>query len=215
MLSGLLISLPLIILAVIFYFAMKIILGFLTPISFLFFNGGAAGQTPWYIYLCSLLVFAIFLLIIGLVIRNSVGFEYYSRFETGILSRIPLYTSLRDTVGHFSSLRQMPFSQVVLIDAYGAGILLTGFITEQISSDMFTVFVPTAPNPMNGNIYHVPRARIVFLKVRSEVALRTIVSMGTGSSALFAEWQTGHSEYVDPTLVNLDQVNGKNINDRN
>ena len=79
----------------------------------------------------------------------------------------------------------MPFSQVVLVDAYNTGVLLTGFVTETVSGDIYTVFVPTAPNPMNGNIYHVPASQLRFLDIEPEKAMRSIVGMGTGSSELF------------------------------
>lgn len=79
----------------------------------------------------------------------------------------------------------MPFSQVVLVDAYNTGVLLTGFITETVSKEIYTVFVPTAPNPMNGNIYHVPASQLRFLDIEPEKAMRSIVGMGTGSTVLF------------------------------
>lgn len=80
----------------------------------------------------------------------------------------------------------MPFRQVVLVDAYNTGVLLTGFVTETAAEGIYTVFVPTAPNPMNGNIYHVPVSQLRFLDIEPEKAMRSIVGMGTGSSILFA-----------------------------
>ncbi|WP_332913105.1 DUF502 domain-containing protein [Algoriphagus boritolerans] len=92
----------------------------------------------------------------------------------------------------------MPFSQVVLVDAYNTGVLLTGFITEKACDGIYTVFVPTAPNPMNGNIYHVPVRQIRFLDIESEKAMRTIMGLGTGSSVLFsARVKTEEVEELD------------------
>ena len=79
----------------------------------------------------------------------------------------------------------MPFKQVVLVDPFDSGVLMTGFVTEKINEDLYTVFVPTAPNPTNGNIYHVPKTRLHLLTSKADEAMRTVVGMGTGSSCLF------------------------------
>jgi uncharacterized membrane protein len=93
----------------------------------------------------------------------------------------------------------MPFSQVVLVDPYGTGTMLTGFVTEQVSETMYTIFVPTAPNPTNGNIYHVPFERLKFLNVSAEEAMKTVVSVGSGSSVLF--YDTSYEEKVLPKIT--------------
>ena len=58
---------------------------------------------------------------------------------------------------------------------------MTGFITDQINDTLYTIFVPTAPNPTNGNIYHVPKELITFLDVSTQDAMRTVMGMGTGT----------------------------------
>ncbi len=118
--------------------------------------------------------------------RNAQGQKSFKSFEDKYLLQIPLYSTLRETIAQFSGLKKMPFSQVVLVDAYNTGVLLTGFVTETVTKGIYTVFVPTAPNPMNGNIYHVPASQLKFLDIEPEKAMRSIVGMGTGSSALFA-----------------------------
>ncbi|MBK8503812.1 MAG: DUF502 domain-containing protein [Saprospiraceae bacterium] len=182
--QGLLMGLPVIILVIVFYLLIKLFAEFLAPVNSVFFQG-PKEETPWYIYLFTICLLGGFFICLGLLVRNRSGHKYYSRFENRYLSHLPLYDAVRDTINHFTRLSQMPFTQVVLVDPFGTGVLLTGFITEHISSEMFTVFVPTAPNPMNGNIYHVPRSKITFVDCRSHSALRTIVGMGAGSSSLF------------------------------
>ena len=127
--------------------------------------------------------------------------------EDNFLVKAPLYVLVRDTVQQFSGLKKMPFSQVVLVDPYGNGVLLTGFVSEEVTPDLFTIFVPTAPNPLNGNIYHVPKSNLIFLPVSPEVAMRSIVSMGNGSSALlkFKNHQLGDQ------IIDLMAKNEENI----
>ncbi len=118
--------------------------------------------------------------------RAKRGHSYFKVFEKRYLNHIPLYSSIKETVAQFSGLKKMPFSQVVLVDAYNTGVLLTGFVTETVTDDIYTIFVPTAPNPMNGNIYHVPVKQLKFLDIEPEQAMRSIVGMGTGSTKLFS-----------------------------
>jgi uncharacterized membrane protein len=134
-----------------------------------------------------MLILAVFIFVVGLVLRNRIGKMYFRSFENTYLSQIPLYNTIKEMVGQFSGLKEMPFKRVVLIDPYNTGVLLTGFVTEDVSDSVYTVFVPTAPNPANGNIYHVPAEKLKFIEVEPERAMRTIVGMGTGSSCLFKD----------------------------
>ncbi|WKN30197.1 DUF502 domain-containing protein [Porifericola rhodea] len=183
MMDGALLLLPLAIILFALYLIFRFVFNLLVPISVLLSTG--SEDPHWTVNILSLVVLLIFLFLIGLLVRNRSGKFYFHYLERNYLSQIPLYSTVRDTVQQFSGLKKMPFSQVVLIDPFKTGVLMTGFVTEEISKDMYTVFVPTAPNPTNGNIYHVPRQCIQFLDVGSDQAMRTVVSMGTGSSCLF------------------------------
>ena len=100
-----------------------------------------------------------------------------------MLSRIPFYSTLRDTVQQFFGRKKMPFSQVVIAEVMNTK--MTGFVTDERDDHTFTIFVPTAPNPTNGFIFHVKESQLEFLDARPEDAMRTIFGMGTGSSKLF------------------------------
>ncbi len=63
---------------------------------------------------------------------------------------------------------------------------MTGFVAEQLSPNMYSIFVPTGPNPTNGFIFHVPEEKIQFVDAKPEDAMRTIIGVGTGSSILFS-----------------------------
>jgi len=157
--------------------------GILTPLSV--FLSPNVEQIPFFAHLLAFLLILCVFAMLGLFISKQGGKQKFAKFEDEYLDQIPIYSTLRDTVKQFSGLSEMPFSQVVLVDPYGTGVMLTGFVTERIAPDMYTIFVPTAPNPTNGNIYHVPFEKLVFLNVRPDEALRSIVGMGTGSSYLF------------------------------
>lgn len=184
LLNGLLLVLPTIIILFLLSLVFKFVFNIVAPISALLDKN--ADEHKFLINILALLILITLIFIIGLIIRSARSIKSFKSFEQGYLLKIPLYSTLQETIAQFSGLKKMPFSQVVLVDAYNTGVLLTGFITEKAADGIYTVFVPTAPNPMNGNIYHVPANQMRFLDIEPEKAMRSIVGMGTGSSALFA-----------------------------
>lgn len=183
-LNGLLLVLPTIIILFLLSLVFKFVFNLVAPISSLLDKNGVKNELL--INILALLILIVFIFTIGLIIRSARSKKSFKGFESRYLLRIPLYSTLQETIAQFAGLKKMPFSQVVLVDAYNTGVLLTGFITEKAAEGIYTVFVPTAPNPMNGNIYHVPAAQLRFLEIEPEKAMRSIVGMGTGSSVLFA-----------------------------
>jgi len=183
LLNGLLLILPIVIIVFLLSIIFKLLFNIIAPFSALI------DQNPenhtWFVNLLALFILVFFIFIFGLLLRNRKGQFYFDQFEKRYLIQIPLYSSIKETVNQFSGIKKMPFSQAVLVDPYGTGVLLTGFVTEAVTDDLFTVFVPTAPNPMNGNIYHVPKSQLKFLEIESEKAMKSIIGMGTGSSVLF------------------------------
>lgn len=184
LLDGLLLVLPTIIILFLLSLIFKFVFNIVSPISALLDKN--AEKHALLINLLALLILVVFIFTIGLILRSARSKKSFKIFEGRYLLRIPLYSTLQETIAQFSGLKKMPFSQVVLIDAYNTEVLLTGFITEKACDGIYTVFVPTAPNPMNGNIYHVPSTQMRFLDIEPEKAMRTIMGMGTGSSVLFA-----------------------------
>lgn len=184
LINGLLLILPTIIILFLLSLIFKFVFNIVAPISSILDQN--SDSHAWFINVLALLILIALIFIIGLIMRDARGKKSFKSFEDKYLLQIPLYSTLQETVAQFSGLKKMPFSQVVLVDAYNTGVLLTGFVTEKVTEGIYTVFVPTAPNPMNGNIYHVPVAQLKFLEIEPEKAMRSIVGMGTGSNVLFA-----------------------------
>jgi uncharacterized membrane protein len=196
LLNGLLLVLPTIIILFLLSLIFKFVFNLVSPVSALLDKN--ADEHKFLINILALLIVIVLIFLIGLVMRSTRSIKTFKTFEGKYLLRIPLYSTLQETIAQFSGLKKMPFSQVVLVDAYNTGVLLTGFITEKAGDGIYTVFVPTAPNPMNGNIYHVPATQMKFLDIEPEKAMRTIMGMGTGSSVLFvAREKTEEVEELD------------------
>lgn len=183
LIGGLLLVLPTIIILFLLSLIFKFVFNLVEPISSLLDPDSASHAL--FIKVLSLLILIAFIFLIGLITRDTRSRRYFKTFEKKYLLQIPLYSTLQEIVIQFSGAKKMPFSQVVLLDPYNTGVLMTGFVTEVVSENIYTVFVPTAPNPMNGNIYHFPVSQLKFLDIEPEKAMRTIIGMGTGSTLLF------------------------------
>ncbi|RAI89352.1 DUF502 domain-containing protein [Algoriphagus yeomjeoni] len=184
LIQGFLILLPLTIILILLSIVFNFIFGVVAPLSAALDPG--AAEPHWIINVLSLVILSAFVFFIGLLVRNKVGKVYFKSFERKYLTKLPLYNLIHQTVYQFVGLKKLPFSEVVLLDPFRSGTMMTGFITDQIDEKLYTVFVPTAPNPTNGNIYHVPRELITFLSVTTQDAMRTVMGMGTGTSKMLA-----------------------------
>ncbi len=183
LITGTIIVLPLIIIFLVLSLLFDFLSELVHPISLLLSPG--EDEPHWVIDIIAMILLLCIIFALGLCVHYNWGKKYMSSFERHYLNKIPLYGTVRQTVRQFSELKDMPFKQVVLVDIFGTGVQMTGFVTERVNPKMCTVFVPTAPNPTNGNIYHVPTERIKFIDVSPDAAMRSIVGMGNGSSVLF------------------------------
>ena len=82
------------------------------------------------------------------------------------------------------------FREVVLVDIFNSGTLMTGFITDD-QGEIITVFVPTGPNPTSGNIYHLQKDRVLKTKASVDNGMKSIISCGAGSAEIFASIEEG------------------------
>ncbi|MBK6622075.1 MAG: DUF502 domain-containing protein [Saprospirales bacterium] len=125
----------------------------------------------------------IFFFFVGLVVQTRLGRGIIALIETELLSRLPLYGVIKETVLQFSGAKRMPFSQVVVVQVMGTKMY--GFIADEHKDGKYTVFVPTAPNPTNGFIFYMDPEHVEPVDVKPEEAIRMIIGIGTGAGKLF------------------------------
>jgi uncharacterized membrane protein len=183
-LGGIVVVLPITIFILLVRGVVRFTSGMLTPMRSLFpFSDYVA---IWIIDLISLAIVIAAFFFIGLIVQTRFGYQLLKGFEEKWLMQLPFYSTLRETVHQFLGKKKAPFSQVVLIDAFGSGVLMTGFISDESENEEYvTVFVPTGPNPTNGFVFHAKKDKLTYLSVRPEDAMRTIIGVGTGSGVLF------------------------------
>jgi uncharacterized membrane protein len=131
--------------------------------------------------------------IVGIVVKTKVGKFIQDSLEEYILKFAPGYSIIKETVMQFLGKKKLPFSSVVLVQAYDNETLMTGFITDLHPDGLCSVFVPTGPNPTTGFIFHLKREFVHPVDVSVEEAIRSVISCGAGSGKLIK----AYSETVD------------------
>ncbi|MCB1668700.1 MAG: DUF502 domain-containing protein [Porticoccaceae bacterium] len=186
--GGLAVMLPVVLLLLIIQWLYGFTSGLLEPITSLLSDKAEINQL-----LAMLLVTAIFLFLcflIGLTVRTAIGSWLHDRVDHALVRVAPGYKTIREVVsqllggnGDTSLLKGTP----ALARIFGAGspVTVTAIITSRHTDGGYTVFVPTAPIPTSGVIYHLPADCVEILKgVSVEEAMRTVISCGTGSAEL-------------------------------
>ena len=161
-LGGVVVILPLAIFGLLANWIIGIIGGFLDPVVSLF-------PESWNVTVVKLIAFAIITVLcflIGLSVRTQIGTAIFSLFEENTIGR-------------------SPFSRVVLVEPFTQGAKMIGFVTDENEEEgIYTVFAPTAPNPTNGYVFILTKEQIEFIDVKSEQAMKSIVSLGAGTAGM-------------------------------
>jgi uncharacterized membrane protein len=125
----------------------------------------------------------------GLVTTNFVG-QRLVRFWEALLARIPvvksIYYSVKQVSDTLFSGNGEAFRKVLLVryphpEAWSIAFQ-TGApareVSRQAADDLVSVFIPTAPSPVNGFFFFVRKTDTVELEMTIDDALKYIVSMG-------------------------------------
>jgi uncharacterized membrane protein len=137
------------------------------------------------IYLLTFSAVLLFFFIIGLIVRTRFAL-FMDRAEDKYLLKVPGYKLAKETVKQFFGKNRSFFKEVVLVDIFKTGSLMTGFITDN-QGEVISVFVPTGPNPTSGNIYHLQKDQVIRTTASVDVGMKTIISCGAGSAEIFAK----------------------------
>lgn len=188
-LGGVIVILPITLFVLLIRFLFDFVVGILEPLARLMFPSQDVtdAQNRILIGLLSLAIVFTFCFLVGLVVKTQAGKALWSWIETGLLEKLPIYGTIRETVQQFTGKSKEHFSKVVLVDPFGNGTQMTGFVTDRHDNGKVTVFVPTAPNPTNGFVFHLDPSRVVYTEAGTEEAMRSIIAVGNGSSKVIAK----------------------------
>ena len=129
----------------------------------------------------ALAITIIFCFVVGITVKTRIGNFLYNELEEHILSRIPGFSLIKDTINQFAGDNNKLFQEVALVRIFENNIKVTAFVTNKNPDGRYTVFMPTAPNPTSGLIYHVPADCVEIIDISVEEAMKTIIGVGSGS----------------------------------
>lgn len=123
-------------------------------------------------------------------LSNYVLGKYFFGVGERAIQRIPgvgsLYISVKHIVTTFGAQKRNLFTKVVMIEFPRKGMWVVGFLTSTsqgephlvAGSEMWTVFVPTTPNPTSGFLLLVPRHEVTELEMSVGDGMKMIISGG-------------------------------------
>lgn len=139
--------------------------------------------------LAATLVVLLFITLLGYLSQYVLGKFFLGIIERTI-QRIPaigaVYNSVKQIVATFGTQNRHLFSKVVLVEFPRPGMWVIGFLTSKTqgeaqlrtNADVWTVFVPTTPNPTSGFLVMLPVKSIVELEMSVADGMKMIISGG-------------------------------------
>lgn len=134
-----------------------------------------------------------------LVILLVTGLGYLSQYVFGkfflsmgerAIQRIPgvggVYNSVKQVVSTFGAQKRNVFSKVVLVEFPREGLWVIGFLTstqqgephQRAGGEIWTLFIPTSPNPTSGFLILAPRDKVRELDMSIGDAMKMVISGG-------------------------------------
>ncbi len=120
--------------------------------------------------------------VIGVFVRTRIGSWSHEKLENAGLKRLPGYQIISNILKGFAENNSS--YPAAMVQLYGPGTAVLGFIMEESDSASVTVFVPTTPVITIGNIYIVDRERVTRLDVTANDVTECISQWGVGAQKI-------------------------------
>jgi len=144
-------------------------------------------ETVWDIL--ATLIVVVLVTFLGYASRYVFGKYFFSigdRFVQSIPGVSAVYNTVRQIVNTFSSQSRHLFNKVVLVEFPRKGCWTIGFLTStaqgeaqaKTAEEVWTVFVPTTPNPTSGFLLMVPKRDAVELDMTVGDGMKMVISGG-------------------------------------
>lgn len=199
-LTGLFVTVPLVISVAALVWIFRVIDGFTGPLYTQWLGREVPGL--------GILTTAVGVLLVGVVATNVIGKRLLQRAE-GYLLRVPvfktIYSPVRQLVAAFSPDNAQGFKRVVMADDPARGLVL-GFLTREFTVDrgrgpepMVAMYVPTNHLYL-GDVFVYPKNRVSYPDLSVEDAIRVFL---TGGMALRSRMRTSVSEGERPGTLGV------------
>jgi uncharacterized membrane protein len=152
---------------------------------------GVRGEIHWYWSLAALLLAIGLVTLAGRLTRHYLGRKLV-KVGDNLLLRVPLLNKIYSTVKQVKEAfagNKSSFQQAVLVEFPRAGMYSLGFITSEQRNEVqlktpeavWSVFVPTTPNPTSGFLVYVAENQLIRLQMSVADAIKSIISLGSVS----------------------------------
>lgn len=188
LLGGITVVLPIAIFVLLFRWLFRMVTGVIQPATDWIITRADMRELMADLVVVALIVGTCFL--VGLLVKTGVGRWLHQWVDAGLARIAPGYSTIREIVTQFlggDGNASLLNGQVALAKIFGADsdVRITGIVTAEHENGDYTVFVPTAPMPTSGMVYHLPRHCVQLLpEVTVESAMRTVIACGAGSQLL-------------------------------
>jgi len=189
LLGGLVVMLPITILGFFFKWLFRLVTDLIQPLT-----DYASRLYPFPEIVADMLVIVIILLscfFIGVVVSTKLGNFLHQTFDDVLQKLAPGYRMVKEVVVQLlGSSENSPFrnGMVARVRIFGmdSPTEVTALVVDRSDPDVFTVFVPTGPNPTSGNIFHVNKEQVtLYPDIKLDSTMRTVIACGAGSGELF------------------------------
>jgi len=179
-LSGILVTVPLIITYLVLRFLFQGVDGLLSPLITKLIKHQIPGL--------GLIATIILIFIAGILTANVIGSRLFKIWEIFFI-KTPLvrtvYGSAKQLVEAVTTTDKHGFKQVVLVEFTRKGMFSLGFLTNEIKADsvniadeFIVVFIPSTPTPFTGWTMLFRRDEVILLKMSVEEGVKFFVSGG-------------------------------------
>ena len=190
--SGFMLLAPFFVTCWVFFLLFKTIGGGFRDYLFFFLPSSLREQSSlsvvWNILATCVVV--VLITILGFVSRYVLG-RYFLGLAERLIQTIPgvngVYNTVKQMVTTFRAQNRNLFTKAVLVEFPRKGVHTIGLLTSKaqgeaqanVGKELWTIFVPTTPNPTSGYLLLIPKDEIVELDMGVADAMKFIVSGGS------------------------------------
>ncbi len=130
----------------------------------------------------AIMIVLVVCLVVGLLVRTTLGLRAKEAFERSVLEKIPGFTLVRGLAKRLSGDQSEGTFRPALVELEDA--LSPAFIIEELEDGRYTVLVPSVPTPAAGALFILPRERVHPVDVPFVQAVKVISKWGVGAGAM-------------------------------
>lgn len=179
--AGLLIITPIVLASLVVLKVVKMLMEAVTPVTKLL---------PKWLPVPNMVSLALVLtgcFIVGVLCSTPIGHAAWEMIEKSMFQKFPGYALFRSLSQRLAGQGEDNAWRPALAEIEEA--LVPAFIIEELENGSFTVFVPSVPTPLAGDVYVLTADRVHPVNVPFRQAIRAISEWGSGSKALVAAMQ--------------------------